>query len=111
MAWHIVKQPNGRLARFFDIAGDFTSMNMTEDEALGLCRTCLGIDEARRKVQAGVEDWKPWTNGIKGSGTERWEHCLSAIEAVHGKEAARWRCSMGIAAPEPVADGAETKEN
>ena len=105
MAWRIVKQPNGKLARFSDIVDDFTAMNMTESEIYSLCRTHLGIKDAERKVQAGLEDWKPWTIAIKGNGLERWEDCLGTIEIVHGKKIAEERRSTGAVAPEPVADG------
>ena len=91
MAWRIVKQPNGLLARFSDIVDDFTHMNMTEAEALEVCREYLGILEAQKKVLAGVEDWKPWTNGVKGSGLDRWNDSIKTISNIHGKDAAEQR--------------------
>lgn len=85
MAWRIVKQPNGFYARFSDIVDNFTHMNMTEDEAHTLCRGFMGEDEARRKVRAGVEDWKPWTEENPGNGSERWDDSLETIQMVHGE--------------------------
>jgi hypothetical protein len=35
-------------------------------------------------VQAGMEDWKPWTNGAKGSGLDRWQEALEKIRTAHG---------------------------
>ena len=88
MAWRIVKQPNGLLARFSDIVDDFTHMDMTENEALEVCREYCGIEDAKRKVLAGVQDWKPWTMGVLGSGCDRWNDSVETIELVHGKEIA-----------------------
>lgn len=91
MAWRIVKQPNGLLARFSDIVDDFTHINMTEAEALEVCREYLGIVEAQKKVLAGVQDWKPWTNSIFGDGLSRWNDSIARIKNVHGKKAAEHR--------------------
>ncbi|MCK5506072.1 MAG: hypothetical protein KAJ10_12980, partial [Thermodesulfovibrionia bacterium] len=77
MAWRIVKQPNNKLARFSDIVDDFTHINMTMSEAIEICRESLGTEDAIKKVQAGIEDWKPWKIGIKGNGSERWEDCIN----------------------------------
>jgi hypothetical protein len=89
MAWRIVKQPNGLLARFSDVVDNFTDLNMTDEEALVLCREHLGIADAQQKVLAGVQDWKPWTHNIPGSGLGRWNDCLETIKNVHGKKAVR----------------------
>ncbi len=91
MAWRIVKQPNGLLARFSDIVDDFTHIDMTENEALEVCREYCGIEDAKRKVLAGVQDWKPWTMGVLGSGLDRWNDSIEKIESVHGKEIAEKR--------------------
>ena len=102
MAWRIVKQPNGLLARFSDIVDNFTNLNMTETEALECCREYCGINEAKRKVLAGVQDWKPWTNGVMGSGLDRWNKSLSTIKFVHGKEAVEHVLALdgiGVAPP------------
>ena len=87
MAWRIVKQPNGKLARFSDIADNFTHWNMTEKQALDLCRSFMGEGQAQEKVRAGIEDHKPWQNKVKGSGTDRWEDALETIEMQHGEKA------------------------
>jgi hypothetical protein len=34
MAWRIVKQPNGLLARFSDVVDNFTAVDMTKQEAI-----------------------------------------------------------------------------
>ena len=79
MTWRIVKQPNGKLARFSDTVNNFTHRDMTEDEALSLCRKYYGIKIAKEKVRAGVEDWKPGTKEVKGCGIERWLNCVSSM--------------------------------
>jgi hypothetical protein len=85
MAWRIVRQPNGLLARFSDVVDNFTDMNMSEVEAYELCRESMGIEDAREKVRAGVEDWKPWTHRVKGDGLSRWADCLNSIKVIHGE--------------------------
>ena len=100
MAWRIVKQPNGKLARFSDIVDDFTDMNMTEDEAFDLCRHYLGVEDSKRKVRAGVEDWIPWTVETPGDGTTRWIDSIETILDVHGSDTAQNRRVLGSAARE-----------
>lgn len=91
VAWRIVKQPNGLLARFSDIVDNFTELNMTEPEAVELCSKVydLSMPDAMRKVLAGVEDWKPWTIGERGDGLSRWRDSLEKIQTVHGDEASQ----------------------
>ncbi|WP_455233188.1 hypothetical protein [Geopseudomonas aromaticivorans] len=86
MAWRFVRQPNGLLARFSDVVDDFTDGNLTAQDAFDICTSEHGLTEteARRKVQAGVEDWRPWTNGVKGSGLDRWQASLESIRMMHG---------------------------
>lgn len=86
MGWRFVRQPNGLLARFSDVVDDFTHYDMTEEEAVEEAREDLGREAAIKKVKAGVEDYEPWTNNVKGDGLSRWRDCLESIESVHGKE-------------------------
>ncbi len=86
MGWRIVKQPNGKLARFSDIVDNFTHINMTKEEALEVCREHLGRRDAEEKVQRGIEDHKPWQDGVPGSGLERWNDCIKTIQTIHGKK-------------------------
>ena len=85
MAWRIDKQPNGKFARFSDIVDDFTHLDMTEEEALLVCRENCGIETAKQKVKNAVDDIKPWTN-IPGNGTERWEYDMDKVLRVHGAD-------------------------
>lgn len=86
MGTRFVKQPNGLLARFSTVVDDFTHTNLTEHAAFDLCQTERDCSEsaARKMVQAGMEDWKPWTNGAKGSGLDRWQDALEKIRTAHG---------------------------
>lgn len=88
MAWRIVKQPNGRLARFSDVVDNFTDVDMSEEEAIRLCHDEHGMSaaEANKKVKAGVDDLTPWTM-TPGSGQDRWDDCLKTIRRVHGARA------------------------
>ena len=86
MAWRIVKQPNGLLARFSDIVDNFTHCNMDELEAYELCKEEMGTHDAKEKVFAGVQDFKPWMHRVVGSGHDRWDDCIKKIETRHGKD-------------------------
>lgn len=72
MAWRIVKQPNGLLARFSEIADSFTDVSMTQGEALELCMESMSEDEAMDKVQRGIDS------------DSRWDEAIGIIERVHG---------------------------
>lgn len=89
MAWRIVKQPNGRFARFSEVVDDFTHMHMTESEAEELCRHYPGMGrvEAEEKVRRAKED-QPGRDGSPraGDGLDRWREALDVIESVHGRE-------------------------
>ena len=86
MAWRIVRQPNGKLARFSDVVDNFTHMDLTRWQAVKLCRQYMASDEAVKKVQSGVDDIMPWGIGW-GNGLDRWNDCLETISMVHGREA------------------------
>jgi hypothetical protein len=86
MAWCFVRQPNGLLARWSDVVDDFTHSNLSAQDALEVCKAEHGMaeDAAERKVQGGIEDWKPWTDRVQGSGLDRWQDSLESIRRVHG---------------------------
>jgi len=88
MAWRFVRQPNGRLARFSDVVDHFTHGNLSVEEAIEVCVSEHGLlqNEAKRKVEAGVDDYEPWSISRKGDGLSRWRHALEAVERAHGKE-------------------------
>lgn len=81
MAWRFVLQPNGKLARFSDIVDNFTDVDLTDEEAMGIARQEVGIgrEEARAKIQAARADIT--RDGKKG----RWNESLATIRAVHGE--------------------------
>ena len=76
MGWWIIKQPNGRLARFSDMVDNFTHMNMTEIEAIDVCTAYLGLYDSMSKVDLGLQD----------ESLERWKTALRRIERVHGSK-------------------------
>lgn len=83
MAWRFVKQPNGLLGRFSDIVDNFTHLDLTEADAFDVALDHMGREDAAKKVQAGVDDIKPWSTE-KGDGLSRWRDSLETIEMVHG---------------------------
>lgn len=79
MAWRIVRQPDGKLARWSDVVEAFTHAAMDEAQARELCRAELGERYVAEKVRAGVEDDEPWKVGVKGDGLSRWRDCLNMM--------------------------------
>ncbi len=76
MAWRIVQQPNGKLARFSEIVDDFTDVDMTYEEALDECiREGMSVMDAIDKVNKGIK-----------AGNARYLECLETIRTIHGKE-------------------------
>lgn len=91
MGWRIVKQPDGKLARFSEVVDDFTHMNMTEAQALALCISMCGEEYGRERVKAGCEDHIPWTDVPSKTGHTRWDEALEIVKSVHGTKAAQAR--------------------
>lgn len=87
MASRIVKQPNGKLARFSEVVDNITHYNMDIDEAILVCREDgISVDAAIEKVQRGINDLDQYDNSKVGSGTDRWVEALRIIEEQHGKK-------------------------
>lgn len=97
MAWQIVRQPNGKLARWTDVVDDFTHCNMTEAEAAGMCIAEYGMSQASawRKVAFGADDFTDpqfhSVHELKDDGLNRWRRCLRLIRQSHGDDTARER--------------------
>ncbi len=91
MGWILVKQPNNLIGRFSTIIDNFTNVNMTAERAFTLCRVEYDMDkpDAKEKVKGAVEDWKPSTFGLKGSGHDRWDDCMESVKRVHGEAGAK----------------------
>ncbi len=92
MAWRIVRQPNGRFARWSDVVDTFTRFDMSEREAVEECRNYPGMGalEAAEKVERAKRDEDPYTGKARpGDGLARWRECLRVIETVHGAEVRR----------------------
>jgi len=51
MAWRILQQPNGLLARFSDIVDGFTHYNMHEQEAVNFCIEKLGKAAIKKPIE------------------------------------------------------------
>ena len=77
MAWRFVIQPNGKYARFSEIADDFTHYDMTRDKAVNCAITEYGIDavEAEAKVARADE-----------AGLSRMSEALNIVRAIHGAD-------------------------
>ena len=85
MAWRIVKQPNGLLARFSDIVDNFTHMEMTPEEALDVCMENMGRSSALEKVQRGIDDVPLRSMADEpNDGLRRWRDSVSTVCMIHG---------------------------
>jgi len=87
MAWRIVKQPNGKYARFSDPVDNFTHYAMTREEAVQYCQDEIGLKAGETKVLRADEE------------PGRWQDSLETIEAIHGVEE-RVKVATLILAPE-----------
>lgn len=72
MAWRIVKQPNGKYARFSEVVDDFTDYDMTSMEALDLCEKLAGKETGAVKFARSHV------------GPSRFEEAIETIREVHG---------------------------
>jgi hypothetical protein len=76
MAWRIVLQPNGKLARFSEVVDDFTDVDMDPWEAVDECiREGMSVMDAIEKVKRGID-----------AGNDRYLECLETIRTRHGRE-------------------------
>lgn len=76
MAWRIVLQPDGKLARFSDVVDDFTDVDMDFTEAVDECiREGMSVMDAIEKVNRGIE-----------AGNARYLESLEIIRTIHGRE-------------------------
>lgn len=78
MAWRLVVQPNGKIARFSEVVDHFTDLDMTADEAVTLCiqQYTMSLDEAHVKLGHAVH-----------AEATRWNEALDIIRAQHGESA------------------------
>ena len=84
MAWRLVKQPNGLIARFSDIVDHFTHANM--DEALVASELCdVSPDVVADKLLGAAQD-DVWGKVEQTDGFNRWRESLATIRAIHGEE-------------------------
>jgi hypothetical protein len=72
MAWRIVKQPNGKFARFSEVVDNFTHYDMTKEQAIDLCCDYMGRLEAPAKVENAINSPK------------RYQESLDIIREIHG---------------------------
>jgi len=90
MPAYIVKQPNGLYARFSTIVDSFTHYGMTVEEAYEVCHRDMGIDDAKAKVQRGVEDdMTGFSLAVARlpDGLNRWRDALHTIAICLGEKA------------------------
>lgn len=92
MAWRIIKQPNGRYARFSDVVDNFTHINHDRPGILAVCRhEGMSMAEAKIKVKAADDDkaCPPFIDDSgRGDGLDRYRHAIKTIKRVRGKAAA-----------------------
>jgi hypothetical protein len=86
MPRRVIKQPNGNLAIFSDIADMVVYYDCEPDDVVDILINEYdhGPKTARQKVQNGIEDHKPWKVGVPGTGRERWDDDMYHALLVHG---------------------------
>jgi len=88
MPQRVIRQPNGNLALFTSVSDHFLYCDCTPDE---MREILIGeYDYNRRdtakKIQAGLEDWLPYREGVRGTGLTRWHEDAFTALVVHGPE-------------------------
>ncbi len=76
MAWRMVKQPNGKYARWSDIVDSFTHLNLAQHQALDLCIAEAGMAQGTEKMKRAERDLMETHTG---TGLERWAECLKCM--------------------------------
>lgn len=79
MAWRIVKQPDGKYARFSEVVDDFTHDGMTRTQVYKLCRVSLGEGDSAQKIDNADKE------------LIRWAEAICIICDIHGKDVAERR--------------------
>lgn len=88
MGWRIVKQPNGRYARWSDVVDNFTDINMSRSEALEVCRQQPGMGTREAEAQVGKADRDEIAGKLSsGSGLDRWNEALDDLKALDKADA------------------------
>lgn len=86
----MVRQPNGKFARFSDVVDNFTHINLTREEAVLLCQDCgLSEDWSEVKVMSAESESVLGKNGLENGppdGLRRWRESIETIDAIHGIE-------------------------
>lgn len=77
MGWRLVRQPDGKLARFSEVVDNFTHYDMTDAEAFEVCLEHMGRRDAEAKIQRA--------NNEPG----RYAEAIRIIGRVHGKAEAK----------------------
>lgn len=89
MANRAVLQPNGLYARFSDVVDNFTHINCSREELIGVYTEMIGRGEAEVKLDRA-----------DAAGPARFQDCIQRICSVHGKELAeKVRCELSPPAP------------
>jgi hypothetical protein len=87
MQWRVVRQKNGKYARFSSISNNFTHMNMSNLEAYEICRHYVNAKKAKEMVKAS-EDMHMSHDLYYDY--YNWDLCIDIIDISHGaKELAR----------------------
>jgi hypothetical protein len=84
MAWRIVQQPNGKFARFSDIVDDFTHYDMSQADAVYLCRHDHEMSQAEAEIKVA--------NAL--SNPQRFDEAIETIRFHHGSLLADVRKSV-----------------
>lgn len=86
MPRRVIKQPNGKFACFSGVVDHFIWYDATEEEARTLLREEY-MEEIERRInmamKKAIEDWPPYTQGVPGSGQDRWNYDAYSAMMVH----------------------------
>lgn len=85
MGWRLVKQPNGKYARFSDIVDTFTHWDMSESEALECAKEEGSGSESDAKARLESAKKEIWQDKQMGN-LFRWFDETGTIKSMHGRD-------------------------
>lgn len=86
---YMLKQPDGKIAVFSAIAGNFVAYGMNEAEALSFGSDAWGADAAAKKLAAANDDASLDGQAPDLDGLHRWRTALTEIALEHGMDGLR----------------------
>lgn len=77
MKWRIIKQPNGKYARFSFLSNNFTHMNMSKAKVKTICNYYTDIKTVMSLIKAA-------DSPVYNYSYYSWDSCINTMSISHG---------------------------